>query len=74
MIGTIIVGAIIGAIASRLMHADNGLLMNILIGVAGAYVGHFLFGIIGFSATGLAGIVVEVIGACVVIAIARKMK
>lgn len=74
MIGTIIVGAIVGAIASKLMNADNGFLMNILIGILGAWVGHFLFGIIGFSARGFAGILVEVIGACVVIAFARKIK
>ncbi len=73
MIGAVITGAIIGAIAGKMMHADNGLLMNIIIGILGANVGHFLFGLIGFSARGLAGIIVEIIGACVVIAIARKI-
>lgn len=74
MLGTIIVGAIVGAIASKLMNADNGFLINILVGVLGAWVGHFLFGLIGFSAHGFAGLIVEIIGACVVIALARKIR
>ena len=73
MIGSIIIGAIVGAIASKLMHADNGLLMNIIIGILGSSVGKYLFGLIGFSARGFAGGIVNVIGACVVIALARKI-
>ena len=73
MIGAIIIGAIVGAIASRLMGADNGLLMNIIIGIVGSSVGRFLFGLIGFTARGLADGIVSVIGACVVIALARKI-
>ena len=73
MIGSIIIGAIVGAIAGNLMHTRNGLLMNIIIGILGSSVGHFLFGIIGFHARGLAGIIVDIIGACVVIARARKI-
>ena len=73
MIGSIIIGAIIGAIASKLMGADNGLIMNVIIGIVGSSGGHFLFGLIGFSDRGLAGGVVNVIGACVVIALARKI-
>ena len=73
MIGAIIIGPLVGAIASRLMGADNGLLMNIIIGIVGSSVGRFLFGLIGFTARGLAGGIVSVIGACVVIALARKI-
>ncbi len=73
MIGTIIVGAIIGSIAGKMMGARQGLMMNIIIGILGANVGHFLFGLIGFSAHGLAGVIVEIIGACVVISLARKI-
>ena len=73
MIGTVITGAIVGAIAGRMMHAHNGLFINIIIGVLGSSVGHFLFGLIGFHAYGLAGFIVDIIGACVVIALARKI-
>lgn len=73
MLGSIIIGAIVGAIAGNLMHTHNGLIMNIIIGILGSSVGHFLFGLIGFRAYGLAGIIVDIIGACVVISLARKI-
>ncbi len=73
MIISIIIGALVGAMAGRIMNSHHGLLMNILIGIVGSSVGHFLFGLIGFSAHGLAGLVVDIIGACIVIALARKI-
>lgn len=73
MIGAIIIGAIIGCIAGKIMHSHHGLIINIIVGIVGSSVGHFLFGIIGFHASGLAGIIVDIIGACVVISIARKI-
>ena len=43
MIGSVITGAIIGAVASRIMHSRHGFFMNMVIGMAGASLGHFLF-------------------------------
>ncbi len=73
MIGSIIIGAIVGMLAGNIMNSRHGLFMNILIGMVGSTVGHFLFGLIGFSAHGFAGFIVDIIGACVVIALARKI-
>ena len=73
MIGAIITGAIIGAIASRIMNSRHGFFMNMVIGVAGSSLGHFLFGLLGFTAYGLAGFLVEIVGACLVISLARKI-
>lgn len=73
MIGSIIIGAITGALAGKIMRSHHGFILNIIIGMVGSSVGHFLFGLIGFSAHGLAGFIVDVIGACVVISIARKI-
>lgn len=73
MIGSIITGVIIGAIASRIMHTKHGFIINVIIGIAGSSRGHFLFGIMGFAAYGLAGFLVDVVGACLVISIARKI-
>jgi len=73
MIGTIIVGAIIGAIAGKIMHTHHGLLLNILVGIVGSSVGHALVGFIGIHATGIAGVMVDILGACVVISVARKI-
>ncbi len=43
-IGTILVGALVGWIASLLAKGKgSGLIMNIILGVAGGYVGGFIF-------------------------------
>jgi len=38
-LGTLIVGLIAGLIASRIMKANTGVLMDLVLGVAGAFVG-----------------------------------
>ncbi|MBQ6929347.1 MAG: GlsB/YeaQ/YmgE family stress response membrane protein [Oscillospiraceae bacterium] len=74
MIGAILVGLIVGAIATKIMGAQSNWVLNIILGMAGSFVGRFIFGIIGFHAvSGLAGLIVSVIGACICIAIARKI-
>ena len=50
MIYSILVGALIGWIASRLMGGKKGLLRYLILGVAGSAVGNFLAGAIGIAA------------------------
>jgi uncharacterized membrane protein YeaQ/YmgE (transglycosylase-associated protein family) len=65
---TIILGALAGFIAEKVMKFDTGLLMNIILGIVGAIVGNFLLGLVGIGLGGLLGqLVVAVIGACVLI-------
>ena len=69
----IIIGGVAGWIAEMIMKTDNGLLMNIVMGIVGAIVGNFLLLLI-FSATmgGIIGqLIVAVIGACLLIWIWR---
>lgn len=73
LIVSIIGGAIIGAIASWLMHEKTSLLKNIVLGILGSSVGKFLFSLVGVHATGLAGVIVSIIGACVLIWIVNKL-
>ena len=74
MIGAIIMGAIVGWIAGKLMNTDGGLLRNIIVGVIGSFVGSFAFGLIGFSAHGfIANLIVGTVGACLFIWLARKV-
>ena len=54
MIGAIIMGALVGWIAGKLMNQEGGLLRNIVVGVIGSFVGSLVFGLVGFSAHGLA--------------------
>ena len=74
LIGSLITGAIIGWIASKIMNSESGLLRNIVVGIVGSFVGSFLFGLLGFYAFGgFANLVVSVIGACVFIWLGRKL-
>jgi len=41
-IGWLILGALIGWIASKIMHGKGGLLRNIIVGIAGAVLGGWL--------------------------------
>lgn len=74
LIGSLITGAIIGWIASKIMNSESGLLRNIVVGIVGSFVGSFLFGLLGFYAFGwFANLVISVIGACVFIWLGRKL-
>ena len=74
MIGSLIMGAIVGWIAGKLMNVKGGLLRNIIVGLVGSLLGGFLFGLIGFSAPRfIADLIVGIVGACIAIAIARKI-
>lgn len=74
LICTIVVGAISGFIAGKIMKSEGSLLRNIILGILGGIVGGFLGRIIGIGATGLVGgIIISVIGACLLIWIAQKI-
>lgn len=72
MIWSLILGAIIGWIAGKLMHTKGGALRNIILGVVGSAVGNWLAGSVGLGATNSIGaILIGVAGACVVILVCR---
>ncbi len=69
----ILLGAVSGWLASLIMKSKGGLLRNIILGVAGGFVGSLLFDLIGLSFGGYLGtIFVSVVGACLVIFIVNK--
>ena len=79
----IIVGAIIGWLASLLMHTDaqQGLIWNIVIGIVGALLGEWIFGTllnIGSAAAAgsfsFYGILWGVLGAVILIAILKAVR
>lgn len=74
---TLIIGAIAGWLAGLIMKGSGyGLLINIILGIVGAFVGSWLFGELGISiASGLLGsLITAVIGAVVVLFIAGLFK
>lgn len=73
---SIVIGAFAGWIAEQMMRSNQGLLMNIILGILGAVVGNFLATLI-FGATlgGIVGqLVIAVVGACLLIAIGRAIR
>jgi uncharacterized membrane protein YeaQ/YmgE (transglycosylase-associated protein family) len=74
LLGTILMGALVGGIAGRLMDAEGSLLWTIVVGVIGSAVGSAVFGLLGFYAFGwLANLFVSIVGACLFIWVGRKM-
>jgi uncharacterized membrane protein YeaQ/YmgE (transglycosylase-associated protein family) len=72
----IIIGALAGWIAEQLMKSNQGLLMNIVMGILGAVIGNFILMLV-FGATmgGIVGqLIVAVVGACLLIAVYRAIR
>lgn len=75
IIMSIIIGAIAGWIAEKIMKFDTGLIMNIVLGIVGAFVGNYLLSLLGVGLGGFFGqLIVAIIGACILIFIWRLIK
>ena len=67
------IGALAGYVATYLMNGEKkAIWVYMVLGIIGAFVGHFLAGLIGLSARGIAGFAVSVAGSCLVIWFANK--
>ncbi len=74
-IAAIIIGGLAGWLATMFMKTDTGVLLNIILGIVGAAVASFLFGLLGIQFGGWIGyLVAGFIGACILIAIARAVR
>lgn len=78
-IAWLVLGALAGWLASMLMGKDSemGAFANITIGIVGAFIGGFIFNLIG--ASGVTGfniwsVIVAVIGSCVLLYIVNKFR
>ncbi len=73
----IVLGALAGWIASMIMKTPQGLLMDIVVGIVGAFIGGFLFsqfgaqGVTGFN---LPSILVAIVGSVVLLAIVKALR
>ena len=72
---TIILGGIAGFIAEKIMKADMGVLMNIVVGILGAVLLNAALGFFGVYTGGgwIIQSIVAIIGACILIAIYRAV-
>lgn len=73
----IIFGGIAGWIASMIMKTNDGILMDIVIGIVGAIIGGWIMSLIGSSSvTGfnLYSFLVAILGAIILIAIVKALR
>jgi uncharacterized membrane protein YeaQ/YmgE (transglycosylase-associated protein family) len=73
---TLIIGGVVGWLASLLMKSDAqmGLIANVLVGIVGSLLGYWLAGLLGVAATGgFVRWVVAVAGAALLIFILRAV-
>ncbi len=77
IIGWIIIGGVAGALAKLIMPGDDpgGIIVTILLGIAGAFVGGFIMqSILGFGSGGIIWtIIVATLGAIILLAIYRAL-
>ena len=79
-IGTLFIGALAGIIADKVMKSNHGLLMNIVIGIIGSYIGAFLANAFGiqlgeiFQGWFWGNLIVAAVGAVVLLWILRLLR
>jgi uncharacterized membrane protein YeaQ/YmgE (transglycosylase-associated protein family) len=75
-IAAIIIGGIAGWLAEQFMKSQMGMLMNIILGIVGAAIASWLFGLVGISfGPGWVGyLIAGFIGACVLIWVVRALR
>ncbi|MGI9355758.1 MAG: GlsB/YeaQ/YmgE family stress response membrane protein [Rhizobiaceae bacterium] len=66
---TIILGGLAGFIAEKIMKADMGLIMNIILGIVGALVMNIILSFLGVFTSGglIVWVITAVAGACLLI-------
>jgi len=76
LIVTLIIGGVIGWLASLVMKTSGqmGIIANIVVGIIGAALGHWLAGALGIAAVGSVGAwIVSIVGAVVLLAILKAL-
>jgi uncharacterized membrane protein YeaQ/YmgE (transglycosylase-associated protein family) len=79
-VGTLIIGALAGWIAEKVMKTNNGLLMNIIVGVIGSYIGAFLANALGlrlgefFQGWFWGNLIVAAVGAIVLLWVVKLVR
>ncbi len=68
------IGAVAGWIAGIIMAGGGfGLIINIIVGVVGAVIGGYLFGLVGISTGGLAGSLITAVAGAVALLFVIKL-
>lgn len=73
--GMLVIGFLAGYVAERSMNRDHGVLTNILVGIAGSFVGGTLEGLLGIHYYGFLGnLIVAIAGAVLLLWIFGRLQ
>ncbi|MBR7064825.1 MAG: GlsB/YeaQ/YmgE family stress response membrane protein [Treponema sp.] len=74
LILTILIGALIGYIASVIMKSKHGFIMSCILGIVGSVLGSVIFGSLGIGDSSIIWDIIEgTAGACILIAVVRAI-
>jgi uncharacterized membrane protein YeaQ/YmgE (transglycosylase-associated protein family) len=79
-IGTLIIGGLAGWIAEKITKSDMGMLMNVVVGIIGAYLGAFLANLLGlrlgeiFSGWFWGNLLVAIVGAVILLLVVKAFR
>jgi uncharacterized membrane protein YeaQ/YmgE (transglycosylase-associated protein family) len=79
-IGTLIIGGLAGWIAEKVMKTDQGIIMNIIVGIIGSYIGAFLANALGirlgeiFHGWFIGNLIVAAVGAIILLYVVKMVK
>lgn len=77
LVVALIIGGVAGWLASLIMGADTGgVVLNILLGIAGGFVGNWIFGLLNINPEGgwVGSILTATVGAVVLILLVRLLR
>jgi uncharacterized membrane protein YeaQ/YmgE (transglycosylase-associated protein family) len=80
ILGTILIGGIAGWIAEKVTRSNMGLLMNIITGIVGSFIGAFLANLLGLRLTEIfegwfwGNLIVAVIGAILLLLVINAIR
>lgn len=72
----LIIGAVVGWLAGLLMRDRNGIIMNIVVGIVGAFIGGFILsrGTINNSPLSVESFAVSLLGAVILLAVVNLLR
>ena len=74
-LGMLVIGFLAGYVAEKAMNREHGLFTNILVGIAGSFIGGTLAGVLGINYQGFLGnLIVAVAGAVIILWIFGRAK
>jgi uncharacterized membrane protein YeaQ/YmgE (transglycosylase-associated protein family) len=76
LVWTIVIGILAGWLAGKIMRGSGfGILVDLLLGIVGAFVGGYIFALLGLAAYGLVGrLLVALAGALLLLFLVRALK